>query len=320
MAQQLPFPAINVVPAGYKWSNDAAAKAAAKGQFLRVGGQSVTRRFLSGAKRSWTNVKPEENQTIFHTGYRITGTPEAVRTALQYAGVSAADIQQVLATAITRDNYQSTMAQAVNEEMGKHLAAKGKKPVAEGYEWDQVLWFAQNIKTAVIATKTGETKGAVQTGGKVGTADSLADKIKKLPAGKVIDVSNMDVQTGKGLRTQPAPKTDRAGKYGTGRVPIISNDINKYIRAIQLAYGPEGEATYAGDIQIVRDALAKTTAPQMQLQGQVGAPGIPSPTRVAGATIVAQPTFVPQVRTPAKTVGGANFPFIPALGGILQQK
>jgi hypothetical protein len=329
MATNLPFPTINVVPAGFRWSADAAKKAGDKGAFLRVGGTQVTRRFLSGAKRSWTSAKPEEQQTIFHTGFRITGTPEAITTALSYAGVPADQIQQVLATSITRDNYNTTMAQTVQEELQKHAAAKQAKPVTEGYDPQQILWFAQNIKTAVIATKTGEQKGAVASPGRAGAGESLSEKIKKLAQGKVLDVSNMDINTGKGVRTVTAPKTAKSGKFGTGRVPIISNDINKYVKAIELAYGAEGPATYAADVQVVRQALANAGGPA--LVGTLGTgvvPRMPSPAQVPGTVLAAPPQFVPaqgqatvvpKVASPrVGTMGGTNLPGIPALQGLLQ--
>ena len=340
MATQLPFPTINVVPAGFRWSAEAAQKAAQKGAFLRVGGPQVTRRYLSGVKRSWTSAKPEENQTIFHTGYRITGTPDAIRTALLYAGVAQNEVENVLATAITRDNYATTKRQEVEAELAAHNQAKQAKPIAEGYEWAQILWFGQNIKTAVISTKTGEQKGPVASPGRGGAGDTLADKIKKLGQGKVLDVSNMDINTGKGVRSVPAPKTAKSGKYGTGRVPIISNDVNKYIRAIQLAYGAEGEQAYAQDIGVVRQALSNIGGPaiagqqagqgmnmafgQQGQQGRTEAPRVPSPLQ-PGATLAQPPQFaaatvVPTVTTPrgaVGNVGGNQFPAIPPLGNLL---
>lgn len=331
MATTLPFPTINVVPAGFRWSQGAAQKALEKGLFLRVGGPQVTRRFLSGAKRSWASTKPEENQTIFHTEYRITGTPEAVRTALQYAGVDAATINAVLATAISSANYTTTAADLYNQEIAQHNATRGNKPQTEGYEFEQILWFGKNIKSAVIQTKTGEQKGAVTAHGRAGGAgESLADKVRKLAPGKVLDVSNMDLNTGKGVRTVTAPKTAKSGKYGSGRVPIISNDAERYVRAIRLAYGADGETAYAADIALVRGALggdagrlpAFTVAPPARMPS----PGrAPSPPRVPGATLAPAPVFtaagtaVPRIASPrVGALGGGGLPAIPALGNLLR--
>jgi hypothetical protein len=289
---------------------------------------------LSGAERQWNKPEPEANQTIFHTQYRITGTPQAVSTALTYARVPPEDIQRVLNTAIKRDNYQTTMKREYEEELLAHAALKGQKPAAEGYEWGQILWFGKNIKTAVIATKTGEQRGAAVAAGRAGASDSLSDKIRKLGQGKVLDVSNMDLMTGKGVRSVPAPKTAKSGKFGTGTVPIISNDFNKYVRAIQLAYGPEGEQRFANDIAMVRQALGNVAGLQTQAPLVGGLPvAQPSPRYaqvapvapvVPGATLAPLPQFqaatvVPRTLSPrVGTVGGAQLANIPALTGLLQ--
>jgi len=224
MAAPTPF-VINMVPAGFKWSAEAAGKAAQKGAFLRVGGLTVTRRSLSGARRSWQSDDPNVNQTIFNVQYRITGTPQNVALALQYAGFDNNQIQRILNDSITKDNYQTTMAAAYNTEIQNREGLKGDKPAAEGFNWDQILWFAQNLKGAVIQTKTGEQRGAVASPGRAGAGDSLAEKIKKLPAGKVLDVSGMDVNTGKGVRAVPAPKTTKApASRAARRISIFSGE------------------------------------------------------------------------------------------------
>jgi len=317
MATQPQFPTINVVPAGFRWTPDAAKTAQERGAFLRVGGQAVGRRTLSGARRAWAKLdNPDESRTIFLLAHRITGTPENVSTALNYAGFPQADINAAIAGAITRDNFQSTMAQAFNDEIARHAATKRVKPQAEGYEWDQILWFGQNIKSAQIGTKPGELRGAVVAGGKAGAGDSLAEKLRKLGPGKVLDVSNMDLATGKGVRSIPSPKTAKSGKFGTTRIPIISNKLDTYVRALELAYGADARTTYAQDVEQVR--LALTGAPAL-----AAVPRAPSPTRVPGAVIAPAPQFalaggVPRLATPrgVGTLGGAGLAGIPALATL----
>src|SRR4030042_5798810 len=94
-------PTINVIPAGFRWNREAAKTAAERGAFIRVGGAQIGRRTLTGARRAWARADPEENRTIFLLDHRVTGTPEAVRTALQYAGFSDADINAAIANAVT---------------------------------------------------------------------------------------------------------------------------------------------------------------------------------------------------------------------------
>lgn len=319
-ATQPQFPTINVVPAGFRWNDDAAKTALERGTFLRVGGQSVGRRTLSGARRAWASDDPEENRTIFLIFHRITGTPENVRAALQYAGFSAADIDEAIAGAVTRENYQTTMAQAVQDELARHANTRRTKPQVEGYDWEQIVWFGQNIKSAQIGTKTGEARGAVATGGRAGAGDTLAEKLRKLGQGKVLDVSNMDLATGKGVRSIPAPKTAKSGKFGydIGRVPIISNNLDKYVRALELAYGGDVRTIYAQHIGQVRAALGGAPA---------GAGGVraPSPPRATGAVIAPPPQFIavggaPRVATPrgggVGTIGGAGLVAVPPVGAL----
>lgn len=305
MAAQPTFPAINVVPSGYRWTREAAQKAAEKGAFLRVGGPTVTRRYLSGA---WRKNTPEEQSAIFNVTYRITGTPEAVTGALTYAGFSPAEVQAAVADSITRDNAGSTKAGVYNAEIAAHAARRHEKPVTEGYDWPQILWFGQNIKAAQIGTKSGETRGAVAAGGRAGAGESIATKLEKLQAGKVLDVSNMDLATGKGVRSVPAPKTAKSGKFGTQRVRIISNDLSRYVRALELAYGAGAQQQYADDIAAVRQALSVGTAPAPALAAPVPRP--PSPARLPGATLAAAPAFRAATPRAVPTLGAA-FPPMP---------
>lgn len=304
-ATQFPPPTINVVPGGYRWSRAAAEAAAARGSFIRVGGTQVGRRTLSGARKSWTRDEPEENTSIFLLEHRITGTPDAVALALQYAGFSQAEITAALANAITRENFQTTKAREFAAEVDAYNAGRKNKTPAARFEWSDIIWFAQNIKSAQIGTKAGEPRGAVAVGGRAGAGESIADKVRKLGAGKVLDVSNMDVNTGKGVRAVPAPKTAKSGKFGTRGIPIISNNIDKYVRALELAYGANAATEYAGDIQQVRKAL--TGQPT-----QAARP--PSPRAAVGATIAPAAQFVPRVTTPGRgaggvaTLGGGAFP------------
>ena len=253
----------NVIPPALKWTPEAAEAARKAAKFIRVTskpGASLTTRYFTGSDRSWGSDDPEENRTVFHTGYRISGTPENIQLALRYAGVPDDQIDQILASAITKDNYQTTMAAQAEEERALRDSVKENKQPAEGtYSWGQLLWFAQNLKRAIVQTKSGGQKGPSASPGR-GSAETLADKVKKLQPGKVVDVSNMDINTGKGARTIPIPKRKNSGKYGASGLGIISNNFDKYVRAIQLVYGPGAESQYAGEIRAVGDALAATAA------------------------------------------------------------
>lgn len=304
MQVQFPTQNITVVPQGFKWTVEAAEKAARNHNFIRVGGPTVTTRVLSGAvKRSWKKDDPKENNTIFVTDYRITGTEENIRAALEYAGYSEQEINKAIANAITKNNYQTIKADEVNQELADYEQAKEQKPQTEPYSWENIRWFANNIKFAVFSTKSGEQHGALAPHGHGG--DTLAEKVQKLTQGKVIDVSGMDFMTGKGARTMPMPKTGRAGKFGSGNLPFISNDVEKYRRAIEVVYGAEALNTYAKDISYVDQAIKQYKAAMKVPAATKGLKAPAASPKAQGATLAPQVQFKPQpLATPqTRTLG-----------------
>jgi hypothetical protein len=322
MQPSLPFPTqVNAVPPGFKWSAQNAQKAAENNAFIRVGGdKTVTRRFLSGAERSWQKLNdPREANTVFSLEYRITGTPEDIRRALQLAGVTQQDIQAVLANAVTRDNYKTTKANEYNMETDRHKASKESKSENGGqYDLKQILWFAQNLKNAQIETSTGGQRLSV-AGGR-GGGGSIQEKVMNVGPGKIIDVSGMDLVTGKGIKTGNWPKTGKSGKAWAGNIPIMSNDPARYRRAIELVYGPEGLTKYGQQIDVVTNALQGGMQQALPtFQQQVSPRTVASPVRPLGSTLSQGPVFqptVPQMGTPRGigTLGGNQFPSMGTFG------
>lgn len=310
-------PVINVIPPNYRWSAAAAGKAADKHVYLRVGGaKGVTKRALSGAERtSWSKPEnAEEYDTIFINEVRITGTPENVQAALTMAGFPLDQIQTLFNGAITRDNYKTTMKAVYDAEIAAHSAIKGGKTKTPVYSTENLLWFFKELPNATIVYKSGEKKttGGGRGGGR---SETLADRIAKLPAGKVLDVSALDVVTGVGATQKNAPKgAGRAGKFGTDRIPIISNDLAKYIRALELAYGADAKTTFAQDIELVRQGIAARNAGAAPIVAPRGAsPRAVSP-RVPGAVLAAAPVL--RAASPPATIGRAAVPTIPLLATV----
>lgn len=288
------------VPANLRWSKALAETASENHYYLYVGGTKVGHRTLSGAERTWK--KPGQGENIFITAARVTGSPQDVAETLSYAGFSQAEINALFAEAINKDNYQSSKKAEYDAEVAAYKAIADKKTAAPTYAFSSLGWFADNLGAAKVSSKAGEKKGAAAAG-KGRRGESLAEKLKGLAAGKVLDVSAMDLATGSGVRTINTPKpTGRSGKAGSVAIPIVSNDLARYIKALELAYGAGAQQQYAADIDLVRRMLTARAAPA----APVATPGAraPSPLRVPGQALAAPPRLVPAVASPPRTIAG----------------
>lgn len=306
-----PIIATNIA-SGLRWSEEARNRAAEKHSFIRVTevpSKPLAYRHLSGAARKWTSDDPNENSSIFHLGTRITGTPTAVVAALRGAKMSDAEIQKVLDNSITANNYQTTMAAAYQNEIAAHKRAREAADKPIGYNLDAINWFSDNIQLATVAKKSGYQKSTATATARPASSigEMLVQKIKALREGKVLDVSGLNLLSGKGTRSAPKPgQQSRSGKFGSDRLKMVSNDLEKYRRAVEFIYGEQGLRDYADDIKYVSERLG--------LEGPVVAQ---QPVMVAGATLAPAPLFrqAPSVRTPTSIVsmGGARFPAMPSL-------
>ena len=85
---------------------------------------------------------------------------------------------------------------------------------------------------------------------------SLGDRVNNLPYGKVLDVSHMTDVNGTGTRVIEMPRTNRGGKHGIDGIPIVSNNLNNYIMAFRVVYGPGAEQQYQNELNILRAKFA----------------------------------------------------------------
>lgn len=316
------------VPAGVRWTSEDAQKALEKHAFIRVGGKNVTYRYISGALRSWNSDKSEERSTLFNVKYRITGTPDKITEALEHAGLSAEQISAVLAESVSGDNIQNpAFAQLYQTELDS-LTSHRKTSVGvepqPSYSASQIIDLADRMKNSTI---TRPTKTGGKTTPTAGTlrGPSLKERISTLGADKVLDVSNMDRQTGKNVRSVARPKSSRGGKFLSQDVPIVSNNLDTFISAIQLIYGSTtGQtATVSEAEKFFTQGGTKTKKPKspkekkIKVAGEVKScsptrvvPGQSSPPRQRSPVVVCP---VPRVASPVTTRGGITLPSIASL-------
>lgn len=266
---------------GFTFSENNMKKARAEGKFIRVGGKDVTKRAITGAKRSWADAKPEENQTIFianvvfgggevYPAY-LTGTPASIDRSLRAAGWRPDQIQTAFNNAITKDNYQTTMKDVYDAEVNEY--ERIRKQEGTGYSLGAIQWFAKNIKSAeIVAIKGGERK-PVSAGGKGSTKESLLNKFERMMREKsphFIDVSNFNPDKGTGYNTL---KTKPKGKVGSGRIPLITNNLQNYKAALVYMYGIDALKKYAADINVIQTELANPAADEYLSRLGAGSPG-----------------------------------------------
>lgn len=318
-------PVASSIPNGFKWSDKAAEKAKEKSYFIRVGGKTVTKRYISGAERAWKKNKAGEYDSIFSLETRLTGTAESVATALQYAGYSSEDIQAFIANSITKDNFQiSPFAESYQAEKNAHATCKkdSKSCGDQGYDLDTMAWFVENLKDASCVNKSGRTDCEIKKGGRTGPAKSLAERIKLLGPDSILDVSNMDEFTGKGVVKTKKTRT-RSGKFFVGRVPFLSNNLSRYISAIKIAYGEDGPEMFKSEVEELGKLLsqrAESFVPKVSKAPVPPSlvPKAPTPKRVGGiAPTTTASKIPPTLSSPPRGLGvrgGAGVPPMATFG------
>lgn len=146
---------------------------------------------------------------------------------------------------------------------------------------------------------------------------TLADRVNVLGPGKVLDVSHLD-PNGRGARVVPAPRSVRSGKLRIGDFPIISNNAETYLRALELIYGPEVANQYRREIEAIQWPFAnpqfvtqqialanpqfitqrspQLTVPTVQVSPQFTVPRVPSPEspRLTVPTVQVSPRLLPR--------------------------
>ena len=246
-----PAPAAPAAPAS-KWTPENFTDASQRHDFISISLPNRPRLTIQDAYEVW-----ETNPNIlFHTGYRIAGTREDIAADLAAAGQSEADIEGIINSAISSENYLTDMAAEFHDEMKKYIiwnrTAVKTNVAAPGAT---LFGTMSALNPALLAQATAKSRPP-GTGGPGRKVEPIMQKLQKLAPGNYLDVSNMD-DFGRG--TKPIPANKLAGRTGTNRIPIVSNKADRYIAAINMI--PGGAQTYADDIAQVVQILGTPAAP-----------------------------------------------------------
>lgn len=305
------------IPKNFKWTAEDATKAQANAKFIRVGGNNLGKRSMTGAVKTWSKGNPDY---IYLPDSRLVGAPADVAQALRYAGFSEAEIQEQFNNAITASNYQSTKRDAYEQEYARASAASSKEKKSkktETFELEDILRVGDYIDQGKVTVVTKEKIKAKRTGkSKEGDqGKSIANAYVKLfdakNAGKVLDVSKFDATTGGGWRTIKTPdvSSSRVTKFGADdeNVRIVSDNAATYAAALRAVYS---EADLTDDqIRILADRVAEKVSARANKPAKatgakrVGKGGVKAP----GASIAKKATIKPVAPrprvSPLKTTG-----------------
>ena len=324
------------------WNAVESAAAADKKLYLRIEaggkrGQNSTRS-LAGAERSWKKFPgviyiPDRN-------YRLSGTPEDISTVLRQSTTDEGLIAQILATAITSENYVTPKSQGGAKEtfegelqeyraLSKMSASAG--PSIANFDLSDACRFADQYREY-----RKQNKGKVLVAGSKGKAASGKNRVVKIQpnenrvslslhemvvavhtqntekgTNKVIDVSQL--AKGGDPRTVSRLVAGK-DKVGGSVLPIVSNNLESYIQAVQSLDAGEGVdplVAYQAEVEAVRAGLQASGAPAlepMEPAALVSAAPVVTAAPVVAAAPAAPSKGLISVKSPVGGLSGARAP------------
>lgn len=239
-----------------QWTSTTTKTNAKNGKFAKATGGGTL--VLSGAPRRWEKEHPND---IYIAGpYRIVGTLEELRNYFKsQKGAWTEDRLQEAVTkyGITKENYQTTMANIYNNEMeilkqineiqkdtdkkknvnpfdlhdlkSAHAAIKGNATTVRS-----------SRKVATASNQNGDTRPST----KIRATDNMETRINNARSNqKIVDVSGWDPKDTKykGVK-MIKPPGEKSRKIIVDGLPLASSNLTNYIRAIGEL--PPNYATY----------------------------------------------------------------------------
>lgn len=214
---------------------------------------------ITDSQRLW-DLDPE---ILYLLNYRIAGKTEEISNALLAEGYSDDEIANILDSAVTINNYRTVYLSAYLDEIKEYnrwitgaLSANNADSTMKLF--DIMLHVNPNVterdfnappKKERIKKQPKQGKGLYRATGvsvsnrpaiefvrKKKPGKALQERIDELEAGKVLDVSTMKPD-GTGARAQKL--TQSKTKFGHESLPIISNNYETYLLAVNMLPGGE---------------------------------------------------------------------------------
>ena len=112
-----------------KWSPEAMQTAQQHHHYIKVGDKAGNL-LLNGAPKRWLTKGHESD--VYISGLRMTGSREAVTGAMTQAGYPADQVQAWLASAYTRENYNTSLKAQFEAEVTQAKSESKTKKTSSG--------------------------------------------------------------------------------------------------------------------------------------------------------------------------------------------
>ena len=292
-----------------RWSEEQGKKALEGSYYNKIGDKSPGHLLLSGAPRYW-GTHPDF--IYIPMPYRVAGSREGLSSLFRELGHAEADINRILSSGYTSQNYQSTMKKAFDEELAQLDTHKGgvvkKAPTITLAELaaGQLTFHGEKparkprAKATTAGVAPGGPGGPVAAGsspgkgGARGPKVSLLERHNSLAPGKVLDISNMkDDGTNIKMMDEPGAKSKKVRPVAALR--IVSSDPSRWVPAIQML-GPGFEQYLNAYPGAGAGGVAPVPVPVPVPAPAVTVPRPPSPKATVPALPAVQP--IPRATTP----------------------
>jgi hypothetical protein len=253
-------------PNGLKWTPEKLAKSKTTGTYIYVVSDSpavldakgemkkhtTTYRKITGAPKFWAkssiqsssmNDLPNDYLFVTRDDVRVCGNRQDVIAALVMAGLgNVTDISNLLmvdASVVTSSNYETHpvyLTAIANVKSGDDEEKKSN------YDFKTIINFAEYVRGGKSSSvgKTDAKEGGAgvsKPGGKSKKTIPLAEKIANLGPDEVLDVSKIKANGSGVTKAKNLPTAKSKKVYSTGMQNLISDNIEAYKLAIELAYG-----------------------------------------------------------------------------------
>ena len=282
-----------VVEQGMSWTEEANNKALASHNYIKIG-RGSGHLLLSGAPGRWK--KSEFAGDVYIPSLRVAGNPNTIRELFISLRYPPSNIDQHLAASYTLGNYKTTMKGNFDAEVESYKVYKKQKDMLKKSVGGPTIllsdleYYIRELPRARVAlrTTTRESLGVKARG-----LQPLAARLAKLTAGKVLDVSKMDMVKFTGIKSMPRPGAN-SSKIGVANLNIVSSDPVKYAKAIELLGPDYTHFLHDYNVAVQRKTVVIQAPPTVPL-GRQGVPTLPTAT--------------------SPLIGGGSLPMIPGILG-----